>query len=79
MLSLASCTFGWSKGLIPSTQPDTAVANSAKKKIRPRSAGPSAVSVNVGWPAFASSAMSPAKPASGDSFCWMWTKTRSSP
>ena len=37
MLSLASCTLGWSNGLIPSTQPATAVANSAKKKIRPRS------------------------------------------
>src|SRR5437868_12660892 len=39
VLSLASCTFGWSNGLIPRTQPDTAVANSAKKKIRPRSSG----------------------------------------
>ena len=40
MLSLASCTFGWSNGLMPSTQPATAVANSAKKKTRPRSDAP---------------------------------------
>ena len=39
MLSLASWTLGWSKGLTPSTQPATATANSAKKKIRPRSIG----------------------------------------
>ena len=35
VLSLASCTLGWSNGLMPSTQPATAVANSAKKKIAP--------------------------------------------
>ena len=40
VLSFASCTFGWSNGLIPSAQPATAVANSAKKKIRPRSPAP---------------------------------------
>ena len=38
--SLASWTLGWSNGLIPSTQPAVAIANSAKKKIRPRSCGP---------------------------------------
>ena len=43
MLSLASCTLGWSNGLIPSAQPATAVANSEKKKIRPRSFAPAAV------------------------------------
>ncbi len=54
MLSFASCTFGWSNGLMPSTHPATAVANSAKKKIRPRSAAPSTDMVTVGWPASAS-------------------------
>ena len=33
-------TLGWSNGLIPSTQPATAIANSAKKNSRPRSVGP---------------------------------------
>jgi hypothetical protein len=53
-MSLATWTSGWSNGLIASAQPATAVANSAKKKIRPRSSGPPADSVTVGWPAAAS-------------------------
>ncbi len=56
MLSLASCTFGWSNGLISSAQPATAIANSETKNSRPRSAGPSLVSVTVGWPASATDA-----------------------
>src|SRR5215211_5197413 len=52
VLSFASCTFGWSNGLIPSAQPATAVANSVTKKIRPRSAAPPITRpVVVGWPA----------------------------
>ena len=35
VLSFASCTLGWSNGLISSAQPATATANSARKKIRP--------------------------------------------
>ena len=54
MLSFASWTLGWSNGLIPSAQPATAVANSEKKKIRPRSLTPAAVTVIVGCPAAAS-------------------------
>ena len=58
MLSFASWTFGWSNGLISSAQPATATANSVRKKIRPRSAGPWAGSVIVGCPARPRSARS---------------------
>jgi hypothetical protein len=49
VVSLATWTSGWSNGLMPSAQPATAVANSAKKKIRPRSSGPPPDRVIVGW------------------------------
>ena len=58
VLSLASWTFGWSNGLISSAQPATATANSARKKIRPRSAAPWTGSSSVGWPASESFATS---------------------
>ena len=79
VLSFASWTLGWSNGLIPSAQPATAVANSEKKKIRPRSVAPFAVSVIVGWPALASASRAEARRGSGSSASRRWTKTRSFP
>ena len=79
VLSFASCTLGWSNGLLPRTQPPTAVANSAKNMIRPRSSGPSKSTVSVGCPAFASSISGVTKPGSGASLRWRWMKTRSAP
>jgi hypothetical protein len=68
VLSFASCTFGWSNGLMPSAQPATAVANSEKKKIRPRSAAPPLTdSVAVGWPARPSASMALSISSSGSS------------
>ncbi len=37
VLSFASCTLGWSKALMPSNAPATAVANSQRKNSAPRS------------------------------------------
>ena len=79
MLSLASWTLGWSNGLISSAQPATAVANSEKKNMRPRSVAPFAVSVTVGCPALASASSAEARRGSGSSASRRWTKTRSSP
>src|SRR5262245_30477852 len=42
---------------MPSTQPTVAIANSAKKKIRPRSDGPSMSRTITGWPASQSGAL----------------------
>ena len=68
MLSFASCTFGWSNGLIPSAHPTTAVANSAWKKIRPRSEAPPMIRpVVVGWPARPSASIAASSSASGSS------------
>ncbi len=52
---------------MPSTQPETAVANSAKKKIRPRSSAPLVDSVNTAWPALRSASVLASSSASGSS------------
>ena len=49
--SLASCTFGWSKGLMCSLAPTRAVAISHSTNSAPRSAAPSNCWVNTGCPA----------------------------
>ena len=80
VLSFASCTFGWSNGLIPSAQPATAVANSAKKKMRPRSpAPPLNDSVAVGCPARPSASIFASMSSSGSSSLRRYANTRSSP
>ena len=79
VVSLASCTLGWSNGLIPSTQPATAVANSAKKKIRPRSLGPAGRAASAPAGRRRRSAATRLVVVVGSSASRRWTKTRSSP
>ena len=67
VLSLAACTLGWSKGLISSTQPTTAVASSKSTMMRPRSAAPwvsivmTGCSASVRRPTTASLSAAPAR------------------
>jgi hypothetical protein len=64
-LSLASCTFGWSNGLMPSTHPATAVANCAMKNRRPRSVRDCSRTVSTGCPASISARQAAAWDSSG--------------
>ena len=55
MLSFDSVTLGSSNGLMPSTAPATAVANSQRKNSPPSAPAPPSIdSLSTGWPAAAS-------------------------